>query len=100
MYIEPVTPSVVLNVTLKLKSKLSCGHDEISSKLLKQTIINIITPLTHIINISFETGIVPNQLKIAKVVPLFKSADNSLFSNYRPISLLSAFSKLFEKNHV
>ena len=53
MYIEPVTPSMVLNVTLKLKSKLSCGHDEISYKLLKQTIINIIIPLTHIINISF-----------------------------------------------
>ena len=66
MHIEPMTPSMVLNVTLKLKSKLSCGHDEISSKLLKQTTINIITPLTHIINISFETGIVPNQLKIAK----------------------------------
>ena len=61
---------MVLNVTLKLKSKLSCGHDKISSKLLKQAIINILTPLTHIINIYFETGIVPNQLKIAKVIPI------------------------------
>ena len=47
---------------------------------------------------SFNTGIVPDQLKIANVVPIYKASDNSLLNNYRPISLLSIFSKLLENN--
>ena len=41
---------------------------------------------------SFNTGIVPDQLKIATVVPIYKASDNSLLNNYRPISLLPIFS--------
>jgi len=55
MFIEPVTPTEVLNIANKLKSKSSYGHDNISSKLLKETILYIIKPITHIINISFDT---------------------------------------------
>ena len=54
-------------------------------------------PLTHIINVSLDSGIVPDELKIAKVVPIYKAADNTILNNYRPISLLSAFSKVLEK---
>ena len=43
------------------------------------------------------TGIFPDKFKIAKVIPLFKNGDQSIFSNYRPISLLPSISKLFEK---
>jgi hypothetical protein len=43
------------------------------------------------------SSIVPSQFKIAKVIPFFKSGDKSLPDNYRPISLLSCFSKIFEK---
>ena len=50
--------------------------------------------------LSFNTGIVPDQLKIAKVVPIYKASDNSLLNNYRPISLLPIFSKLLEKIYV
>ena len=42
-------------------------------------------------------GIFPNKLKIAKVLPLFKKDDPTIMDNYRPISLLTAISKLFEK---
>jgi len=50
-----------------------------------------------VINTSFETGRVPNDMKIAKVLPIDKSADKTLLKNYRPISLLPAFSKVIEK---
>ena len=45
----------------------------------------------------FNDGIFPNVLKIAKVIPIFKSGNVQLCSNYRPISVLSVFSKVFEK---
>jgi hypothetical protein len=97
MFIEPVVPSDVLSVANKLKPKTSCGHDDISTKLLKQTIGNIVEPITHVINRSFDTGIVPHEMKIAKIIPIYKSSDPSLLKNYRPVSLLTAFSKLIEK---
>jgi len=62
-----------------------------------KTINKIVDPLTHIINLSMETGIFPSNLKLAKVIPVFKSGDKCLLNNYRPISLLSSFSKIFER---
>ena len=97
MFIDPVVPCDITNTAHKLKSKSSFGHDEISTKLLKQTINNITLPITHIVNRSFITGIVPDQMKVAKVVPVFKSSDRSSIKNDRPISLLTSFSKLLEK---
>ena len=62
------------------------------------TFISLIAePLSSIINSSFRTGIVPLDLKSAKVIPLLKSGDHNNFINYRPISILPYFSKLFEK---
>ena len=58
-----------------MKSKTSSGHDSISTKLIKQSINNIIEPLTIIINKSLSTGIIPNQLKIPKVIPIHKQSD-------------------------
>ena len=81
----------------KLKSKSSSGHDGISTVLLKKIAPVISAQLTVIINQSLLTGIFPNKLKIAKVTPLFKKDDPHLFDNYRPISLLPAISKVFEK---
>ena len=77
--------------------KTSQGHDNISTKLLKETIDLILIPLTHIINQSFTSGIVPGNMKIAKIIPIFKSGNQEIMNNYRPISLLPAFSKLLEK---
>ena len=65
--------------------------------LIKECINAICTRLSFIINLSIITGIVPDDLKIARVIPLFKSGDSSLFSNYRPVSVLPAFSKILEK---
>ena len=87
----------VKKIISKLKSKSSCGHDGISSNLLKYINNTIAGIITLIINQSLSTGIFPNKLKIAKVAPVFKKDDPHQFGNYRPISLLPAISKIFEK---
>ena len=97
MHIEPVSPSTVIATAIKLKPRTSSGIDEISTKLLKDAVEKVIEPLTYIINKSLDTGIIPDDLRIAKVIPIYKSSDPSLLKNYRPISLLPAFSKLLEK---
>ena len=81
----------------ELKNKNSTGPDGISSKLVKQLKNQLREPLAFFINQSITTGIFPSALKIAKVKALFKSGDPHNASNYRPISLLPAFSKIFEK---
>ena len=59
---------------------------------------NILTSIfTHIINTSFANGKFPEQLKLAKVIPIFKKNEKYLTTNYRPISLLSVISKIIEK---
>ena len=85
MYLEPIESQVVLEATIKLKTKLSSGHDNISTKLIKETINQTLQPITHIINKSFETGVVPHDMKIAKAIPIFKAGDNTLMKNYRPV---------------
>ena len=90
----------IIKTTRKRKSKFGFSHDEISSKILKHFINIIAVPITHIINRSLPTGLVPGKLKLAKVIPIFKSADSSQIKHYHPICLLPVFSKLLEKNNV
>ncbi len=65
-------------------------------KLLKSIKTVLIKPLTVIINQMLKTGTFPDKFKIAKVINLYKKDDETFFSNYRPISLLPAISKIFE----
>ncbi len=81
----------------KLAPKTRCGFDGISSKLVKAIKTAILGPVTLIINQMLNTGIFPDKLKITKIIPIHKKGDETLFTNYTPISLLPAISKKFEK---
>ena len=65
--------------------------------ITKLTIDSIAEPLTHIINLSITHRIVPDEMKITRVIPLFKAGEHSLFSNYRSVSVLPSFSKFLER---
>ena len=77
--------------------KKSCGFDGITLKQLKYLKECLLAPITLIIRQVIHTGIFPEQLKIAKVIPIYKKDDDTIFSNYRPISILPAISKIIEK---
>jgi hypothetical protein len=97
MFLGPITPADILKIIMKMKSKTSLDCDGLSSKLIKSVDEGISIPLTHVINLSLVSGIVPNAMKFAKVIPIFKSGNANTFSNYRPISILPVVSKILEK---
>jgi len=94
---SPVTQTEIVNATAQLLPKKSEDFNGLSMYFIKKFINVLSLPLLHIITKSFETGTIPNQLKIAKVVPIFKGGDRLSPDNYRPISLLPNFSKILEK---
>jgi hypothetical protein len=96
LFLNPTDENEILGIISNLRNS-SPGHDGISVKIIKKLKYQLLTPLAHIINLSFSHGLIPDSLKIAKVVPIYKKGDRSLFSNYRPISILPAFSKIIEK---
>jgi hypothetical protein len=94
---NPVTFSEIKEACDQLQSKTSLDFEGISLYFVKKVIFSIATPILHVFRQSLSSGIFPSQFKIAKVVPVFKSGDKTNPGNYRPISLLSSFSKILEK---
>ena len=98
LFFEEISEQEVMNLCSSLCSGTATDFDNVPMSLIKETIISISSPLTHIFNLSstsgIQLGIVPVELKIARVVPLFKAGDKSL---YFPITDLFLFYLLFLK---
>ena len=75
MFVEPVGKEELMSLINRLKSSKCPGPDNIGPSLVKSVIFSIIDPLLYIYNLSLATGTVPDQLKIAKVVPMFKKGN-------------------------
>jgi hypothetical protein len=94
---KPATAKEIENIIRSLKPKKSNGYDEISVNILKASAPAIISPLTYICNRVLSGGVFPSRLKYSEIIPLFKTGDKTNMMNYRPISLLTSFSKVIEK---
>ena len=97
MFLTPVTEEELANIGKLLKNGNSPGIDESSTNIVKVILPSINKIMCHLINLSFRSGTFPDSFKKAKVIPLNKSSDRSNCTNYRPISILSGFSKLMER---
>ena len=104
-YVNNVNNSIVIfdvscdevkNIIRSLKNS-SAGHDEFPTFVGELCVDSYIEPLTFLINYSLKTGVFPSELKLARMVPIFKAGDSSALTNYRPISVLTFFAKVFEK---
>lgn len=95
--ILPVSKEEIVSVVQDLRVSNATGSDGINSHIAKMSTNQIVGPLATIMNSSFHCGLVPFELKIAKITPIFKSGKKNLITNYRPISILPFFSKIMEK---
>ena len=98
LYFLNLPMSKIMKTLSKMKPKVSMGIDLISNKVLKCIAPVIIDPLRHVYNLSLGSGFIHCTLKTSLLKPLFKADSRSDFTNYRPISLLSAVVKLLEKH--
>ena len=96
MIIAHISEQEILDVIKALANK-SSGPASIPLKLLIIAADLIVVPLCRIINLSFNCGVFPDVLKVAKVIPLHKGGSTQDVNNFRPISLLSIFDKIIEK---
>ena len=82
---------------LKSLKNAGPGWDGISARIVKLSYKYFLVPLVHICTLSLIHGVFPNELKIAKAIPLYKGGNARLFVNYRPVSVLSIFLKIYER---
>ena len=93
----PTTESEVRKIIPSFTLMRTTGLDGFSNIHLKKLKKDIVKPITKLINKSFQTGTFPDALKIAKIIPTYKSKEMNLINNYRPISVLPALSKIFDR---
>ena len=88
IFVPSIQEIEILNV-MSLLNNSTAGYDDLQPSIMKMLTKVYIKPLTYLINISIKQGIFPEELKMAKVIPIYKSDDKQLIQNYRPISVIS-----------
>ena len=97
LFFSPCTEEEIRKIINELPSKRSSGVDNISNVLLKELSDILCKPLCILTNRSMQSGIFPDLMKLAEVIPLYKGKSRESETNYRPISLLTTMSKIVEK---
>ena len=97
MFLSPFDDQNIIRTVKNVKSKMSTDCNDLNMSMVKNITAHIVKPLKYICNVSFNTAILPNQMKTANVIPIFMSGEKGVFTNYIPISLLPQFSKILEK---
>ena len=97
MFLYDVSESEIKSIIDKLDNKSSSGDDYISNLIINASSDAVIPYLTYLVNLSFQNGEFPEELRKAKVLPLHKDGPKTCENNYRPISLLIVWSKIFER---
>ena len=97
MHVNPTTPEEIRLTYRQSKKSNATDVDGLNRKVFDSILDLAIIPITNLFNLSFLTCKFPSEMKIAKIIPLYKSGDKTQPSNYRPISILPLLSKLLEK---
>ena len=97
IFLQSASEQEVTEICSSFRSGTAPGYDSISMNIVKESFNLICAPLTYSLTCPLTLELYPQEMKIARVIPLFKSGDNSLFTNYRPVSVLLVFSKFLER---
>ena len=96
-YFHQITKNDIYNALIDIKSKTSRDINGIDMNIIKIVFNLILEPLLYNFNQIIHTSTIPNQMEIAIIIPIYKNGKHEEINNYRPISLLPQFSKIFEK---
>lgn len=96
--LQPVSEEYILKQLQQLNPSKSTGLDGIPSRFLRDGSTMLAKPITYIVNLSLTSGIVPDEMKTARVCPIFKKNSRLEVGNYRPVSILVVVSKIVERS--
>ncbi|KAJ3651923.1 hypothetical protein Zmor_017927 [Zophobas morio] len=94
--LDTVSEKNVTNAINKLKMKSTSGPDNVPSFVIRECADAFSEPLTVLFNLALRLNTFPDMWKSAVIIPVFKKGDRTVLENYRPVSLINNFSKIFE----
>lgn len=97
VFLKPLSVSELISIISSLKNSKAVGHDDLRTDVIKKNAYIIAKPLAHALNLSLVQGSFPDILKKSVVKPLHKKGTKTDMGNYRPVTIVPIFSKIFEK---